>query len=109
MNHCSNNNKNAIFFTNIYKNVLKNIIVNKEMQYAIIWHPKCGCTTITDIFCIVNNIDFNKIQNHHLSLSWLYNRYKYNVYLQNTINFYRPPPERRKTAIFCSVLLIVII
>jgi hypothetical protein len=97
VNHCSNNNnKKPIFFTNIYKNVLKNIIVNKEMQYAIIWHPKCGCTSITDIFCIVNNINFNKIQNHHLSLSWLFNKYRYNVYLQNIdiISFVRNPYER---------------
>jgi len=97
VNYCSNNNnKNPIFFTNIYNNVLKNIIVNKEMQYAIIWHPKCGCTSITDIFCLVNKIDFNKKQNHHISLSWLYNKYKYNVYLQNIdiISFVRNPYER---------------
>jgi hypothetical protein len=96
VNHCSINNKEEVFFTNVYKNVLRNIFVNKEKQYAIIWHAKCGCTTITDIFCLVNKIEFNKKQNHHLSLSWLYNKYRYNVYLQNIdiISFVRNPYER---------------
>lgn len=96
VNNCSNNNKKPIFFTNIYNIVLKNIFVNKEKQYAIIWHAKCGCTTITDIFCLVNKIEFNKKQNHHLSLSWLHNKYRYNIYLQNIdiIAFVRNPYER---------------
>jgi hypothetical protein len=96
VNNCSNNNKNPIFFTNIYNNVLKNIFVNKEKQYAVVWHAKCACTTINDIFCLVNNIKFNKKQNQHLSLSWLYNKYRYNAYLQNIdiISFVRNPYER---------------
>jgi hypothetical protein len=96
VNHCSVNNKETIFFNNVYYDILRNIFVNKEKQYAIIWHPKCACTTITDIFCLVNNIEFNKKENFHLSLSWLYNKYRYNVYLQNidTISFVRNPYDR---------------
>ena len=96
INNCSNNNKNPIFFINIYNNVLRNIFVNKEKQYAVVWHAKCACTTINDIFCLVNNIKFNKKQNQHLSLSWLYNKYRYNAYLQNIdiISFVRNPYER---------------
>jgi hypothetical protein len=57
VNNCSINiDKVPIFFNNVYNHVLRNIFVNKEKQYAIIWHAKCACTTITDIFCLVNNI-----------------------------------------------------
>ena len=96
VNNCSINNKESLFFTNIYNNILRNVFVNKEKQYAIICHAKCACTTITDIFCLVNKINFDKKQNHHLSLSWLYNKYRYNVYLQNIaiISFVRNPYER---------------
>jgi hypothetical protein len=95
-NHCSINNPETVFFKNIYNNILRNIFVNKEKQYAVIWHAKCACTTITDIFCLVNNINFNKKDNLHVSLSWLYNKYRYNVYLQNMdiISFVRNPYER---------------
>ena len=96
VNHCSINNKEEVFFTNMYNNVLRNVFINKEKQYAVVWHAKCACTTITDIFCLVNNIKFNKKQNQHLSLSWLYNKYRYNAYLQNIdiISFVRNPYER---------------
>jgi hypothetical protein len=97
VNFCSiNTNKEPVFFTNIYNNVLRNVFVNKEKQYAVIWHAKCACTTITDIFCSVNNIKFSKKENFHLSLSWLYNKYRYNIYLQNIdiISFVRNPYER---------------
>jgi hypothetical protein len=96
VNNCSINNKEQLFFCNVYSNILKNVIVNKEKQYAIIWHPKCGCTTITDIFCQVNDINFSKKRNYHLSLSWLYNKYRYNIYLQNIdiISFVRNPYDR---------------
>jgi hypothetical protein len=96
VNSCSSNNNESLFFDNICNNVLKNIFVNKEKQYAIVWHAKCACTAITDIFCLVNKISFNKTQNNHLSLSWLYNKYRYNVYLQNIdiISFVRNPYER---------------
>jgi len=96
INNCSINNKEDIFFTNIYNNVLKNVFVNKEKQYAVVWHAKCACTSINDIFCLVNKIKFDKKQNHHLSLSWLYNKYRYNAYLQNIdiISFVRNPYER---------------
>jgi len=96
VNHCSINNKEEVFFTNIYNDVLRNIFVNKEKQYSIIWHAKCACTTINDIFCLVNNITFDKKQNNHYSLSWVYNKYRYNVYLQNfdMISFVRNPYER---------------
>jgi hypothetical protein len=50
VNFCSiNTNKEPVFFTNIYNNLLRNVFVNKEKLYAIIWHAKCACTTITDI------------------------------------------------------------
>ena len=96
VNHCSINNKEEVFFTNIYNYVLRNVFVNKEKQYAVVWHAKCACTTINDLFCLVNQIEFNKKQNHHLSLSWLYNKYRYNAYLQNIdiISFVRNPYER---------------
>jgi hypothetical protein len=95
VNSCSINNKDPLCFNNIYKNVLMNTLVNKEKQYAIIWHSKCACTTITDIFAKVNNIDFNKLDSK-ISLSWAYNKYKYNCYLQNIdiISFVRNPYER---------------
>jgi hypothetical protein len=95
VNHCSINNKLPLFFRNMYVNVLKNVLVNKEKQYAIIWHSKCACTTITDIFSSVNKIQFDKL-NSKISLSWTYNKYKYNCYLQNidTISFVRNPYER---------------
>jgi len=93
---CSVNNKAEPFFTNVYDNVLRNVFVNKEKQYAVIWHPKCACTTISDIFCLVNKIPYNKIQNFHVSLSWLCNKYRYNVYLQNIdiVSFVRNPFDR---------------
>jgi hypothetical protein len=93
---CSINNKAELFFRNIYNNVLRNVFVNKEKQYAVIWHAKCACTTITDIFCLVNNIGYNKKQNNHISLSWLCNKYRYNAYLQNIdiISFVRNPYDR---------------
>jgi len=97
VNFCSiNTNKEPVFFRNIYNNLLRNVFVNKEKLYAIIWHAKCACTTITDIFCSVNNIKFSKKENFHLSLSWLYNKYRYNIYLQNIdiISFVRNPYER---------------
>jgi len=97
INHCSiNTDKVPIYFYNVYHHVLRNIFVNKEKQYAIIWCAKCACTTITDIFCLVNNIEFNKKDNFHLSLSWLYSKYRYNIYLQNIdiISFVRNPYER---------------
>ena len=91
-----NNSKETLFFCNVYNTLLRNIFVNKEKQYAIIWHAKCACTTINDIFCLVNNITFDKKQNNHYSLSWVYNKYRYNVYLQNfdMISFVRNPYER---------------
>ena len=94
-NHCSINNKEKLFFSNVYNNILRNVLVNKEKKYAIIWHSKCACTTITDIFSLVNGINFDK-QNSKLSLSWVYNKYRYNAYLQNIeiISFVRNPYER---------------
>jgi len=75
---------------------LKNVFVNKEKKYAVIWYPKCACTTISDIFCLVNDINFNKKESQHLSLSWVYNKYRYNAYLQNIdiISFVRNPYDR---------------
>jgi hypothetical protein len=95
VNSCSINKKDPLFFNNKYENTIFNILTNKEKQYAIVWYSKCACTTITDIFAKVNNIDFNKL-NSKISLSWAFNKYKYNVYLQNMdiICFVRNPYER---------------
>jgi hypothetical protein len=41
VNHCSINNKEDIFFTNVYNDVLRNIFVNKEnsiMDFSIIYY-----------------------------------------------------------------------
>jgi len=95
VNSCSINNKKPVCFNNVYNIVLMNTLVNKEKQYAITWHSKCACTTITDIFSNVNKIGFDKL-NSKISLSWAYNKYKYNCYLQNIdiISFVRNPYDR---------------
>jgi len=71
-----------------------NLIVNKEKKYGIIWHPKCACTTINHIFCLVNNISINK--NHKKSLNFFRPKYRYNNYLQNIniVSFIRNPYHR---------------
>lgn len=95
VNSCSINNKAPLYFVNVYANINYNILTNKEKQYAIVWHSKCGCTTITDIFAKANNIEFDKL-NSKIALSYKYDKFKYNVYLQNMeiICFVRNPYER---------------
>ena len=81
-------------FNNIYNSHIINVNVNKEHKYGIIWHPKCGCTTITHIFCLVNNIGLTKEKQK--SLSFYLKKYRYNCYLQNIdfISFERNPFHR---------------
>lgn len=71
-----------------------NLIVNKEKKYGIIWHPKCACSTINHIFCLVNNISINK--KNEKSLNFFRPKYRYNNYLQNIniISFVRNPYHR---------------
>jgi hypothetical protein len=83
------------FFRIYYEHYCMNVIVNKEKQYGIIWYPKCGCTTITDIFCMVNNIELEEDAPKR-SLNHFLPQYRYNIYLQNIelITFVRNPYER---------------
>ena len=96
VNYCSDNDKKEnVFFRNVYNNILMNILVNKEKQYAIEWFSKCGCSTIIDIFSFVNELNFDKNKRKQ-SPSWVFNKYKYNAYLQNIemISFVRNPYDR---------------
>lgn len=95
---------------NIYIQFNMNIIVNKEKKYGFIWYSKCGCSTLSNIFCKVNNInlDINKdnkksskfeeedIMHDKRSLNFLTPLFRYNVYLQNIefISFVRNPYHR---------------
>jgi len=85
---------NPYFFI-VYLKYSMNIFVNKEKQYGIIWIPKCGCTTITNIFCEINNIFLEKEESKR-SLLFYRPQYRYNQYLQNIdlIGFIRNPYER---------------
>jgi len=77
--------------SNIYINNPMNLVTNKEKKYAVIWHPKCGCSTIMNIFCKINNIIIDKT--YERSLNYHKIKYRYNKYLQNIdiINFVRNP------------------
>jgi hypothetical protein len=79
---------------NHYFTYMMNVIVNKEKRYGIVWNPKCGCTTITSIFCKINNIDLDK--NDQKSLNFHLEKYRYNNYLQDIefILFVRNPYTR---------------
>ena len=85
-------------FANIYVDFADNIITHKELKYAIIWHPKCGCSTICNILKKINNI---KIFDPHL-ISANIPKYRYNNYLQNIdiISFVRNPYMRFLSAYF---------
>ena len=63
---------------NIYIKHAYNIYVNKEKQYGIIWHPKCGCSTASIYFHYANNLPLNNIY-----LLANNNKFKYNCYLEN--------------------------
>ena len=77
--------------SNIYINNPMNLITNKQKKYGVIWHPKCGCSTIMNIFCKINNINIEK--ENERSLNYHKIKYRYNKYLQNIdiINFVRNP------------------
>jgi len=79
---------------NIYTKYADNIIANKNQnkKYAVIWHPKCACTTICSIILNIYNIDIK--DNHCLSI--IYKKYRYNNFLQNfdSISFVRNPYNR---------------
>ena len=87
--------ENDILFHNKLCNVVHNeyalnIYVNKAKKYGIIWHHKCACSTITEYFCKVNNLE---IFNCHNCVSPNDNIYKFNVYLQgfDIVSFIRHP------------------
>jgi hypothetical protein len=84
-----------IYFRNVYLSFMMNIIVNKQSKYGIVWYPKCGCSTISNIFCELNDIHLNKEQTSR-SLNFYTDQYRYNIYLQNIqlISFIRNPYER---------------
>jgi hypothetical protein len=67
-----------------------NILVNKEKKYAIIWHPKCACSTIKTIFKKINFMN-EEVHNTHQNM-----KYRYNIYLENidTICVVRNPYDR---------------
>jgi hypothetical protein len=86
--------KKSHLFNNVYKTFLMNVNISKEHKYGIIWHPKCACTTITHIFCLLNKIYLNyELQK---SLCFYYKKYRYNCYLQNIeyVTFVRNPYDR---------------
>ena len=90
-----NNSILELYFTIVYVNYCMNVIVNKEKQYGIIWYPKCGCTTITNMFCLINNINLEEAKPKR-SLNHFIPKYRYNCYLQNIdlISFVRNPYNR---------------
>jgi hypothetical protein len=83
-----------IYFSNCYEDFMMNVIVNKERKYAIVWHPKCGCTTITSLFCEMNQISLEKEKQKSLNFHKM--KYRYNHYLQDIeiIVFVRNPLYR---------------
>lgn len=84
-----------IVFKNVYWTYNLNIIVNKEKGYGIVWFPKCGCTTIVNLFCQINGISLENTQEKR-SLAFHLQQYRYNQYLQgiHLIGFVRNPYER---------------
>lgn len=72
-----------------------NVVVQKDKRYGIIWHPKCGCTTIMKTFCSVNSISLQKDQSIR-SINFFMERFRYNVYLEEMdyIHFVRNPYHR---------------
>jgi hypothetical protein len=84
-----------LYFRIVYVYFCNNIMVNKEKLYGIIWYPKCACTTITNLFCLVNNIHLEEHKSNRL-LNCHTQKYRYNCYLQNIelVSFVRNPYER---------------
>ena len=91
---CDTGSFREIIGRNVNLTYPMNIIINKEKKYGIVWYSKCGCTTIANIFCKVNNIDIAK--ENRRSLNFHKTNYRYNVYLQNIeyISFVRNPYYR---------------
>jgi hypothetical protein len=83
---------------NIYMRYAGNVYINKEFSYGIIWHAKCGCTSICKYFCEVNNLHEG---NPHL-INETNTKFRYNNYLQNieVISFTRHPYYRFLSAYF---------
>jgi len=79
----------------VYKFYHMNVIVQKEKKYGIIWHPKCGCTTIMKTFCSVNNISIKEHQKLR-SLNYSHEKFRDNMYLEGIdyIHFVRNPYYR---------------
>lgn len=79
----------------VYEFYNMNVVVQKEKRYGIIWHPKCGCTTIMKTFFLVNQIPIQKDQSIR-SLNFFFEQYRYNVYLEEIeyIHFVRNPYQR---------------
>jgi hypothetical protein len=87
--------ENNILFENticktVYLDYEYNIFLNKEKMYGVIWHLKCACSTICNLFIKINDIT---IQNDVHSLNNLFLKYRYNNYLQNfdMVSFIRHP------------------
>jgi len=76
------------FNNKYFKNSIE-IIVNKKLKYAILWHAKCASSTICEYFAKYNNI---YIDNAHI-ISKTMKKYRWNNYLQNIdiISFIRHP------------------
>ena len=94
--------ENNILFENnicdtIYTEWANNLYVNKEKMYGIIWHSKCACSSICNIFCNINNIQIDN--SHNLAI---YKKYRYNSYLQNikVLAFIRNPYNRLLSSYF---------
>lgn len=83
---------------NIYVRYAGNVYINKEFRYGIIWHAKCGCTSICNYFCELNNLHEG---NPHL-VNERKSKFRYNNYLQNieVISFTRHPYYRFLSAYF---------
>lgn len=83
---------------NIYMRYAGNVYINKEFSYGIIWHAKCGCTSICNYFCELNNLHEG---NPHL-VNETNTKFRYNNYLQNieVISFTRHPYYRFLSAYF---------
>jgi hypothetical protein len=79
---------------NVYTFYMRNIIVNKEKMYGILWFPKSACTSIGTIFCQANDIKIHK--DNIKNLTYYRPKYRYNPYLQgfDFIVFGRNPYHR---------------
>jgi hypothetical protein len=83
------------FFSNVYLHYKMNVIVNKEKQYGIVWYPKSACSTLSNLFCLVNQIDLEEPKPKR-SLNFFLHQYRFHSYLENIemIAFVRNPYTR---------------